>query len=686
MAEKRLFLIQSHLSSRFPTPIKTSLEAYRLNSAGLNQMILSEEYLGPAHSMLKELREVMKDNSLLNHNESLFLDRSSKYSLIFNQALQFVFKTHVNYEADMQDPTYKIHVTQILTEFELALSTRYGVSMGLYVDTVQNIGTKKHEYLRDLAYSFKNFGCFALTELGHGSNVSRLETTAHFDNSTREFVFNSPTNTSAKWWIGAAAKTANMAVVWAQLYIGSECKGVHVFVVEIRDLESHEVKPGITIGDCGKKLELDAVDNGFIIFTNFRAGYDSLLDYYSQISAEGKFKTSIKNNDKRMGIMMGGLLRGRIIVVQSSEILLRNALTIALRYSAVRKQFGLADQPEYTILDYQTHRCRLIPHLSKMFAIRSGLLCIYSSFSAVYPTVRENHDSEDLAEFHAILSAMKTASSSYSFAGIQECREACGGVGYSAHSGIGRLRNTCDVLLTWEGDNTILVQQTGKYILKQLQKGFKGVASESKTLQFLKINSEQMPWPIKTVENISIENFLKIAENRICYLAGETIKKMQENAGNYSSHMEIWNKTQVNYVNLLTKTYIEYIMLVEFNKLVSKISSRCAVTGKIIGKLCELYAIDCLERNQRCYLEMGCTLQESLMLRDRHTQLCDEIGESSVTVIDSIASTDSFLGSVIGHSDGDVYRRMIDAVEAEKDVYSRAEWYKIVHDARKIKP
>ena len=72
MAEKRLFLIQSHLSSRFPTPIKTSLEAYRLNSAGLNQMILSEEYLGPAHSMLKELREVMKDNSLLNHNESLF--------------------------------------------------------------------------------------------------------------------------------------------------------------------------------------------------------------------------------------------------------------------------------------------------------------------------------------------------------------------------------------------------------------------------------------------------------------------------------------------------------------------------------------------------------------------------------------------------------------------------------------
>lgn len=59
-----------------------------------------------------------------------------------------------------------------------------------------------------------------MTEMGHGSDVSLLETTADFDKSTREFVLNSPTPTSAKMWPGALAKTANIALVYARLKIG----------------------------------------------------------------------------------------------------------------------------------------------------------------------------------------------------------------------------------------------------------------------------------------------------------------------------------------------------------------------------------------------------------------------------------------------------------------------------------
>ena len=56
-----------------------------------------------------------------------------------------------------------------------------------------------------------------------------------------------------KFWIGAAASTANMAVVWAQLYIDGVCYGVHVFAVPLRDSKTHNVLPGVLIGDCGPK-------------------------------------------------------------------------------------------------------------------------------------------------------------------------------------------------------------------------------------------------------------------------------------------------------------------------------------------------------------------------------------------------------------------------------------------------
>lgn len=73
-----------------------------------------------------------------------------------------------------------------------------------------------------------------------------------------------------KFWIGGAANLANISTVWAQLYVGDKCHGVHAFVVPIRDKNTHRPIPGITIGDCGPKMGLDAIDNGFIMFRNVR--------------------------------------------------------------------------------------------------------------------------------------------------------------------------------------------------------------------------------------------------------------------------------------------------------------------------------------------------------------------------------------------------------------------------------
>ncbi len=45
-------------------------------------------------------------------------------------------------------------------------------------------------------------GTYAQTELGHGTFVRGLETTATYDIDTQQFVIHSPTLSSTKWWPG----------------------------------------------------------------------------------------------------------------------------------------------------------------------------------------------------------------------------------------------------------------------------------------------------------------------------------------------------------------------------------------------------------------------------------------------------------------------------------------------------
>lgn len=100
----------------------------------------------------------------------------------------------------------------------------------------------------------KIIGCYAQTELAHGSNVRGLETTATWSPEDKTFIIHSPALTSAKWWIGSLGRTANYALVMAQLIIKGKNYGPHTFVVPVRDLQTHEPLEGVFVGDIGPKF------------------------------------------------------------------------------------------------------------------------------------------------------------------------------------------------------------------------------------------------------------------------------------------------------------------------------------------------------------------------------------------------------------------------------------------------
>ncbi len=123
---------------------------------------------------------------------------------------------------------------------DLSVLVKVGVQFGLFGGAILQLGTKPHHdaYLRDLVTG-KLMGCFAMTETGHGSNVQALGTVAVYEaaiSGVRDHHTGHEGGEEAgKDYIGNAARHARVAVLFAQLETLGEGRGVHAFVVPIRD-------------------------------------------------------------------------------------------------------------------------------------------------------------------------------------------------------------------------------------------------------------------------------------------------------------------------------------------------------------------------------------------------------------------------------------------------------------------
>ena len=127
----------------------------------------------------------------------------------------------------------------------------------------------------------------------------------------------------------------------AQLKSNGRDYGPHPFIVQIRDMNTHEPLPGITVGDIGPKFGYNATDNGFMLFDHVKIPRQNMLSKFSKVEKGTGEYTSPPNNKLSYGTMVFV----RAMIVSGVRISLARAATIAIRYSAVRRQFIDKDNP-----------------------------------------------------------------------------------------------------------------------------------------------------------------------------------------------------------------------------------------------------------------------------------------------------------------------------------------------------
>jgi len=504
-----------------------------------------------------------------------------------------------------------------LTNTDPSAQIKSGVQLGLFAAAVNQLGTEeqKDKWLQD-ALTLKVPGAFAMTETGHGSDVASIGTTATYDPETHEFVIHTPFRAAWKDYLGNAAEHGTAATVFAQLISNGVNYGVHCFYVPIRNPETNEFLPGVGGEDDGLKGGLRGVDNGRLHFTHVRVPRENLLARYGQVAEDGTYTSPIDSPGRRFFTQLGALVQGRVSLEGAAIVASKVGLAIATRYATERRQFaGHNPADEVHLMDYATHRRRLIPLIAEAYAMsfaHDELLDLFDDvFSGREDIPEKREDLETMA------AALKATSTRFALDTLQECREACGGQGYLTENRFTSLRSDLDIYATFEGDNTVLLQLVAKRLVGDYAKALgKQVKSPEGVARFVvdrAVNTMLHRTPLKgAVQNVSaLVGGGFIGEDIQRELLTERVTAKVEDAAlalrpaqkaSPEKAHAIFDSQQVALIDL-ARSHADLIRWEAFTDALKKIKD--PDTLKIMTKVRDLFGLTVIERDLAWYLVEG---------------------------------------------------------------------------------
>ncbi|KAK5045202.1 hypothetical protein LTR84_009535 [Exophiala bonariae] len=557
-----------------------------------------------------------------------------------------------------------------IAEYLMDEMSPYALQTVMFMTSLrEQCNDEQKAYWLTKAENWEIIGCYGQTELGHGSNVKGIECEARWDPKTKEFIIHSPTITASKWWNGALGRTANHAIVVAQLLLpdGNTGKyksyGPHQWVVQIRDMKTNKPLQGIVIGDIGPKYGYPGMDNGYMLFEHFRVPHSALLSKYSGVNSD----TGAYIRPENPAVVYGSMTYVRAQIIMHARLILARAVTVAVRYLSIRRQFADRDAkgpgaPEQAVLNYPTVQVRILPLLATTFALHYTGEAMYKLYYGTRQAIEQSGDFSRLAEMHAASSGLKSLCTTLAADGIETCRRAMGGHGFGGGSGMIALNNEYLSKPTVEGDNWMITQQTAAYLIKRMTEVVKNhdlKPSDSVDVQLQAfIQSQQKQQNFSLDDDFALVQAFRHRASYLTYQVYEAriVQKLP------------WTDLMLH-LHRLSRAYSESLLVSNFYNAIFEAKLDPPVdsaTVDVLKNLYRLFAIFTLDISASEFLLSKALHADQLQdLTPRVLKLMKAIRPHAVRLVDAWSVPDYVLESALGSYDGDVYNRLFHKAHRE---------------------
>ncbi|KAG3110421.1 Peroxisomal acyl-coenzyme A oxidase 1 [Phytophthora idaei] len=598
-----------------------------------------------ANNRRKELVAMIERHPVLSDRDMMFRNHTERYTFGLKKVSHFVQFLKDEKITDSQE--------QKIMYAALGEPLCIDVHDSMFIPTLENQGTdeQRAKWL-PLAKNYKIFGAYAQTELGHGSNVQGIETVAIYDKATQEFIIDSPTLTSRKWWPGGLGKTANHAIVHARLFLDGKDVGVQAFLVQIRSMEDHQPLPGIEVGDIGPKVGFNGVDNGYCAFHKIRIPRENMMMRYAKVLSDGTFVKP--KSDKLVYLTM---VHVRASLVENFALTMAKAAAITTRFSAARIQGRTPDNKgEFQVLDYQNQQHKLFPFIAIAYAAKCAARDMMARHDAAVEIVKSGDAGfgAKLATLHAVSSGLKAWLAEKVSDGVESCRRLCGGHGFTQSGNLAHIFNEIVGANTFEGTFDVLVQQHARYLLKMLA-GVKTLDESEPATRFLakiKIYSDpKLRFSGQTSEDFSDLNMLVEAfEVRATRILLALASQMKATKNNGNACMVLMSR--------VSNSHAELMLLEALANGVNSIPA--GPERRSMAQLCSLFGVWLITKSLGDFRQHDYfSSQQVDLVQQQIVRLLPIIRRNSVLLTDAWDFSDFELGSTIGRYDGDIYRALV---------------------------